>query len=210
MPEGPEVYALSIALNRLELHSECFGKHLFYNGSDYTFGLNGRVCFDRATQTLSKIQSGYVPGDCVPCPSLDSIIQSHNSAPDWMSADPTSLKSWIQHLHKTRRTTAATLLDQRNIAGIGVAWGSEILHWAGIHPETPSKDVDPDRFLTALIETRDRIRDQYRDYIETLSKDDIPDFVNEWFRNLYEIREMRVYKKGLPVIVAGRQWWVSQ
>ena len=32
--------------------------------------------------------------------------------------------------------------------------------------------------------------------------------INEWFENLYEIREMAIYKKGSKLQVLGRSWWV--
>ena len=32
--------------------------------------------------------------------------------------------------------------------------------------------------------------------------------INEWFENLYEIREMDIYKKGSKLQVLGRSWWV--
>jgi Fe-S-cluster containining protein len=32
--------------------------------------------------------------------------------------------------------------------------------------------------------------------------------INDWFENLYEIREMDVYKKGSKLQVLGRGWWV--
>lgn len=32
--------------------------------------------------------------------------------------------------------------------------------------------------------------------------------INEWFQNLYEIREMDIYKNGTKLQVLGRSWWV--
>ena len=209
MPEGPEVFALCLALNRLGLDAECYGKHLFHNRLDYSFGLNGRVHFDPDTQTLSKVASGYIPGDCRPMASLQLIQLEHNKAPDWIEATRSEFEPLMRDLFRSRKTIASALLDQRSVAGIGVAWGSEILHAAGIDPGSRSKDIDPVRFMDALIETRDRIREQYSRFVDSLPESELPRFVNEWFRNLYEIREMRVYKKGTLVVFSGRNWWIS-
>jgi hypothetical protein len=33
-------------------------------------------------------------------------------------------------------------------------------------------------------------------------------FINNWFENVYMIRDMNIYKKGSKIQVLGRSWWV--
>ena len=40
------------------------------------------------------------------------------------------------------------------------------------------------------------------------SDDNLKEFINDWYSNLYEIREMSIYKKGSQLEVLGRNWWV--
>ena len=43
MPEGPEVWALHKAIEKYGLSAQSYGKHLFINNRDLSFGLKGRV-----------------------------------------------------------------------------------------------------------------------------------------------------------------------
>ena len=41
-----------------------------------------------------------------------------------------------------------------------------------------------------------------------LSKEtDYRSFINKWFKNLYEVREMKAYKKTTQVKAVGRTWY---
>ena len=48
-----------------------------------------------------------------------------------------------QRLSSSRRAIKVALLDQRALAGIGNLYASEILHRAGIHPESPCTQLTP-------------------------------------------------------------------
>jgi hypothetical protein len=34
-------------------------------------------------------------------------------------------------------------------------------------------------------------------------------FINDWFENLYQIRNMNIYKKGKKITISGRNLWVK-
>ncbi len=53
--------------------------------------------------------------------------------PDALQITATQLQ---QHLKKSSREIKVALLDQRAVAGIGNLYASEILHYAGVHPQT--------------------------------------------------------------------------
>jgi hypothetical protein len=56
-----------------------------------------------------------------------------------------------------------------------------------------------------FIEIRNEIKNVY---FAMLSKEtDYRSFINKWFKNLYEVREMKAYKKTTQVKAAGRTWY---
>ena len=56
-----------------------------------------------------------------------------------------------------------------------------------------------------MIEIREKIKKQYSELID---ESNCKEFINEWFENLYQVREMDIYKKGSKLKVLGRNWWV--
>ncbi|NHA67801.1 DNA-formamidopyrimidine glycosylase family protein [Phycicoccus flavus] len=58
--------------------------------------------------------------------------------PDW---DPERARDAVG---ADRRTVVEALLDQRNLAGVGTFWASELLFLERIHPWTPAAEVDPE------------------------------------------------------------------
>jgi formamidopyrimidine-DNA glycosylase len=215
MPEGLEVFILAIALK--ELGYVCFskGKHVIlkdpYSGEwfDYSFGLMGKVHIDEKNLTLHKIKHPkIVSGDkklLKDEKELDSTLGL-----DWMTADKDQLETVVRSWLTKKRQIAALLLDQKEICGIGVAWGSEILHVAKIHPTTKTNLLQfldlIDNLVSAIITIRDKFK---KIYLETMPQNN-KKFVNEWFLNLYKAREndMNVYKKGSCVRVSGREFWI--
>ena len=97
------------------------------------------------------------------------------------------------------------LLDQAKISGIGVAWGSEILFKAGLRPDMRACDQTLNKLANSMIEIRENIKKLYS---EQLDESECKEFINNWFENLYEIRDMNIYKKGSKIEVLGRSWWV--
>lgn len=47
-----------------------------------------------------------------------------------------------------------------------------------------------------------------KQYSEQINETNGKKFINNWFHNLYEIRQMDIYKKGSKIEVLGRNWWV--
>ena len=97
------------------------------------------------------------------------------------------------------------MLDQSKISGIGVAWGSEILFKTGLNPDMRCCDQNLHKLVESMIEIREKIKKKYS---EQINEDNCKEFVNKWFDNLYEVREMDIYKKGSKLKVLGRIWWV--
>ncbi len=104
------------------------------------------------------------------------------------------------------------MLDQTKISGIGVPWGSEILFSAGLRPDMRACEQvltkgsgALNNLVNSMIEIREKIKQQYSEQVNELN---CKDFINEWFENLYEIRDMNIYKKGSKLEVLGRSWWV--
>ena len=211
MPEGPEIYALCLALKNL-VSCRCVGKHLLVtvssknNVEDWSFGLNGRVHLDDKGN-LVKLSSGYIPGEAKPYdPKLLEKL-----GPDWCTLTVEQSVAIVEKWSKSKKKLGSLLIDQSEIAGIGVAWGSEILAEAGLKPDlgASSQLTNSDikaRLANALMDTRDRALTCYTEYVNLV--EDKVAFVNSWFDNLYKVRQMVVYKKGTRVEVAGSKWWL--
>jgi formamidopyrimidine-DNA glycosylase len=207
MPEGPEVFALAYALRKYgfnQYHS--YGKHLFTGNEDWSFGLNGRVHLLR-DGILSKISEGYIIGANKPCSSYENFISLLGMS--WINEDTlfNDFTIMIETWKTSKKTLATLILDQSYISGIGVAWGSEILSMANLDPSKKACDQCLNCLPTILLSLGTTIRKQYTDYIDHLSKDELYDFINEWFHNLYRVRTMNVYKKGKKIVVGNRTWY---
>ena len=64
--------------------------------------------------------------------------------PDKLGKDALIMTSedWKAICQKTSRTIKVLMLDQKFVAGIGNIYASEILHKAGISPESPARQID--------------------------------------------------------------------
>jgi len=216
MPEAPEIEALSIVLNKLGFQTKRHGKHLFIDEllEDWHFGLRGRVKIAHTinsggitTYNITKY-SNAMSGLVRKVDSFDEMVLNHLLGIDWLTATPAELESVI-NVWKTRgRVLGSILLDQSEICGIGVAWGSEICHRANVHPGVKANAVNLDGILPAMLEIRREIMATYNKFLR--DQQDLCKFVEEWFLNLYKIREMKAYKKGKSVDVASRTWWVVE
>ena len=204
MPEGPEIWILSEAINK-HYHSEktrAYGKHLFIikDKLNWSFGLTGKVHINDDNQ-LIKIYSGWLYGDQQPFED-----HSKDLGIDWLTGSETDIKNEISTWVKSKKKLAGLLLDQTKICGIGVAWGSEILFKAGLRPELKACDQNLSKLLEILLSVRENIKLQYS---VLLTEANSKQFVNEWFDNLYKIRKMSIYKKGTKIDVLGRSWWIN-
>ena len=67
---------------------------------------------------------------------------------DRLGPDPLTMtpEQWAHQLSRTRRAIKNALLDQHLVVGIGNIYASEILHLAGISPESPASSLSLERF----------------------------------------------------------------
>jgi hypothetical protein len=207
MPEGPEVWILSEAINKYYSadKTESNGKHLIIKDSneDWSFGLTGRVEIDDNDDELHKLNFGWIYG------SKHENVETKGI--DWMQTNKSDLEKVVNEWKTSKKMLGTLLLDQTKISGIGVAWGSEILYQAKLKPNM--KACEQAQSLDALVDAMLKIRKEIKtDYKKELTKhknkESIRKFVNGWYNNLYEIRKMNVYKKGKKIQVASRSWWV--
>jgi formamidopyrimidine-DNA glycosylase len=213
MPEGPEVWILSQAINLYDSKFKtcAYGKHLIIEDKlendniylDWSFGLTGEVRIND-NNILVKHNVGTVYGH-------NNMSRSKNELLDglgvcWVHASDEELNRVIAKWNNSKRVLGALLLDQSLIAGIGVAWGSEILHRIGLKPDVKACEQDLSGLVSAMISVRDEIT---KFYFDELSKaNDVKNFIHSWFKNMYCIRIMKVYKKGTSIKVSGRIWWI--
>lgn len=208
MPEGPEIWILSKAINTYysNKNTQSYGKHLFLKDvkENWSFGLTGTVAIGPDNK-LAKVPSGWLHGSVVAYDDL--IVEQGKLGIDFMTADEEELKCEIGKWASSKKKLAGLLLDQTKISGIGVAWGSEILFNAGLRPEARACDQNLDKLADSIFYIRKMVKDIY----EKELKDNEPllkKFIDNWFKNLYEVRQMSVYKKGTQIEVLGRKWWI--
>ena len=211
MPEGPEVWILSEAINKFYHYEKtrAYGKHLFvFNdesknaGNNWSFGLTGTVAVLDNNEII-KLESGWIYGDNVAFDNYNTEIQKLGI--DWLSCPEVELRKEVDSWIKSKKKIAALMLDQTKFSGIGVAWGSEILFKADLRPDMRCCDQVLNKLADSMIEIRENIIKLYNEQIDELN---CKEFINKWFDNLYEIRDMQIYKKGSQVKVLGRNWWV--
>lgn len=214
MPEGPEIWILSEAINKL-YHAEktkAYGKHLFVfnkdcsTGENWSFGLTGKVCL-LDNNELIKLHTGWICGDQLSFDDYDSETQKLGI--NWLTSSEADLRKEIDSWINSKKKLAGLMLDQTKISGIGVAWGSEILFKAGLRPDMRACDQvlteGSDKLADSMIEIRENIKKLYSEQVD---ENNCRGFINNWFENLYEIRDMNIYKKGSKIEVLGRSWWV--
>jgi formamidopyrimidine-DNA glycosylase len=208
MPEGPEVWILSKAINTFfkEENTLSYGKHLFISDKEenWSFGLTGKV-FITESDELIKMNTGWIYGDENKYENINKEIEKLGI--DFMMASEEAIRKEVDSWIKSKKKLAGLLLDQTKISGIGVAWGSEILYKANLRPDMRTCDQNLSTLSDSILYIREKIKNIYEKELKA-NNDSLKDFVNEWFSNLYEIREMEIYKKGSGLSVLGRTWWV--
>jgi formamidopyrimidine-DNA glycosylase len=208
MPEGPEVWILSKAINEYYNTNKTVsvGKHLIVNdiNENWSFGLTGKVSITD-TNSLIKMNTGWIYGEQLKY--TDYLTSVKDLGLDWMIASKEELEKEIDKWIKSKKKLAALILDQRKICGIGVAWGSEILFKADLRPDIRACDQVLNKLVDSIIEIRKKIQIEYKNEL-IANQDNLKEFINDWYTNLYEIREMNVYKIGSQLKVLERSWWV--
>lgn len=205
MPEGPEVWILSKAVNMYynTNKTKSYGKHLFIDdiNENWSFGLTGKVKIDNNNE-LVKLNSGYVHGHQTKYNDYNKEI--YNLGIDWLTCKEEEIIEEIKQWSKSRKMLAVLLLDQSKISGIGVAWGSEILYNSQLKPNIPACNQDINILSVVMIKMRDEIKTAYSSMVNVQNS---KEFINGWYNNLYDKREMQIYKKGTQIKVSGRIWW---
>ncbi len=208
MPEGPEIWILSRAINTVFKQEKTlsYGKHLFIldKTENWSFGLTGKVTLTE-TDELFKMNTGWLYGDENKYENINEEIGKLGI--DLMTADEKEIRKEIDNWIKSKKKLGGLMLDQTKISGIGVAWGSEILYKANLRPDMRTCDQNLSILSDSILYIRQKIKNIYEKELKA-NNDSSKDFVNEWFSNLYEIREMEIYKKGSGLSVLGRTWWV--
>jgi formamidopyrimidine-DNA glycosylase len=223
MPEGAEVWILSKAINlfislnknkNIEIYfANYYGKHLllYYNDNtiaDWTFGLTGKVYIDE-NYKLNKIYNSQLAGGFNFLEN--SEYYKNQSSICWMSNNMNNetLQKIINKWKTSRKKLGDLLLDQTYISGIGVAWGSEILYNANLRPDLKACEQNLDNLCNEILNIKYEIKNIYNEYLKN-NENDIVNFINNWYNNLYNIRQMNVYKKGKQINMTGRKWWVKE
>jgi formamidopyrimidine-DNA glycosylase len=207
MPEGPEIWILSKAINEYysENKSESYGKHLFVldKNENWSFGLTGNVGIDQSNNELVKLDTGWIYGERLKYKIITD--ESSNLGIDFMTSDENLIREEVDRWIKSKKKLAGVLLDQKRISGIGVAWGSEIIFRAGLRPDMRVCDQVINKLADSILYIREQIKNIYE---KELKEKGAGELIDRWFDNLYEIREMQIYKKGSKLEVLGRSWWV--
>ena len=132
MPEGPEVWILSKAINVhfKEQKTISYGKHLFILDAkqNWSFGLTGKLQFNEKNE-LVKVNTGWIYGYKIHYDILENEVAKLGI--DFMTADDLVIREEVDKWINSKKKLAGLMLDQTKISGIGVAWGSEILFRAG-------------------------------------------------------------------------------
>jgi formamidopyrimidine-DNA glycosylase len=198
MPEGPEVWILCKAIDNKNITS--YGKQLWMpNGEVWSFGLKGKVRFNEEG-ILSK-----APGNESWITGGTNEIKRVSKA-DWMSASEEQLNEVVNQWRTSRKTIASLLLDQSEISGIGVAWGSEICHMANVDPTKKARECNLNLLVCSFIQLKNNVQMLYDNELSSCSDHKL--FIHEWFENLYAIRKMKLYQCGTKVKISGRTWYV--
>lgn len=220
MPEGPEVWILNKAICQYygENISTSIGKHLIvqsgYNQENnsiiWSFGFDGKILIDENNKLFKPMEENWIFGKNEILGSSGNIReQLALSNVDWMTSSQEELNDFVKKLSKVRGKLGPALINQNKICGIGVAWGSEILHRAGLRPDESANYQDLSNLAHVMIEIREEIKQIYEDELNKY-ENKIKKFIEEWFENLYTIRNMKVYKLGKKITISGRTWWIIE
>jgi len=208
MPEGPEVWILSKAVNEFYKKDRTisYGKHLFIldKSENWSFGLTGNVALDDYNKNeLIKIETGWINGDQAKYENLNNELDKLGI--DFMTADENLIRHEVDKWIKSKKKLAALILDQTKISGIGIAWGSEILFRADLRPDMRTCDQVLNKLADSILYIRQQIKNIYE---KELKEKGAEELIGKWFNNLYDVRQMNIYKKGSKLTVLGRSWWV--
>ena len=208
MPEGPELWALGQMLTRAGVPSTVVGKHLWAAGQDYHFGLTGRARLAAGVLThIPAAYKSYLSGKVdATFGSVEDLVTAHNLGVDWMTGTEVQLATRIAAAMASRATLGSWMLKQECIAGVGVAWASEMCAAAGLRPDLPCNTQNLRGLASVYLAFQGRLMGEYGAILDAVTTPE--EFVNAWCDNLYASRRMAVYQGGTTVLVSGRVFWV--
>lgn len=144
------------------LAARAWGKHLFLDFANAPLlhihlGLIGKLRSKPADEAeVGEIRLRIVGADTLwdlTGPMICALIDPDDVATITAKLGPDPLRrdghasDFLQLMRKRSLPLAATLLDQKVIAGIGNVYRSEFCYLAGIHPNTPVNTLDDDQIL---------------------------------------------------------------
>ena len=126
--------------------------------------------------------------------------------PDPLRADADPERAW-QRVHRSGRSIASLLMDQRVAAGVGNIYRAEVLYRQRIHPDTPGNTLSPRawrRIWADLVELMPLGVRHGR--IDTVRPEHTPEAMGREARVDRHGGEVYVYRRaGLPCLVCGRE-----
>lgn len=219
MPEGPEIWILSKAINEyyinrktVDYYTNSYGIYLIVqdnknNCERWSFNSSGTVFINQSNELIKK-KTGWFTGEQTKF--IDYYKAIEHVGTDWMSASINSLHEEVDKWITSKQKLGTMMLNQHLISGIGIHWGSEILFRAGLRPDMRCCDQVLNKLVDSMIEVRDYIVELYENELDKVknNKELLKECINSWYANLYDIREMKICEKGSRVKVVDNYWWV--
>jgi endonuclease-8 len=115
--------------------------------------------------------TGYLLGTVGLVPTSDEAEVTGHLGPDLLGPDWDAAEAVRRLREQPERRVAEALLDQRNLAGIGNLYKSEVLFLSGIHPFRSVGDI-PDDTLTRVVELSRRLLDANKERIDQVTTGD--------------------------------------
>jgi formamidopyrimidine-DNA glycosylase len=126
--------------------------------------------------------------------------------PDPLRADADPERGWLR-VHRSDRTIASLLMDQRVAAGVGNIYRAEVLYRQRIHPDTPGSELSRrawNRIWADFVELMPQ--GVLHGRIDTVRPEDSPEVTGREPRVDRHGGEVYVYRRqGQPCLVCGRE-----
>ncbi|HRA06751.1 MAG TPA: DNA-formamidopyrimidine glycosylase family protein [Propionicimonas sp.] len=125
--------------------------------------------------------------------------------PDPLRADADPDRGW-QRVHRSGRTIASLLMDQRVAAGVGNIYRAEVLFRQRLNPDTPGNELSARKWRALWADLAELMPYGVRDgRIDTVREEHTPEATGREPRVDRHGGEVYVYRRaGLPCLVCGR------
>lgn len=126
--------------------------------------------------------------------------------PDPLRADADADRAW-QRVHRSGRSIASLLMDQRVAAGVGNIYRAEVLYRQRIHPDTPGRELSARTWRAIWADLVELMPLGVRDgRIDTVHAEHTPEAMGREPRVDRHGGEVYVYRRaGQPCLVCGRE-----